>query len=297
LVLNAVVLAEVGTDPKGVLVAFAANFADLRGIVDALPGCCFGGADRCPGVCDSVERGHGCRWGVSSAYSHGESVKAEGCSSRRFTMAWLTALSSGALGVVIGWVIKEVVDFLKRKEAHRAELQKRFFDVQLETTLRAMQMIKTSSSGLRVMLELVRNDIAAGGNSVQPDIMVGTMQNIQEELKRVAENAAGAIALLGFFQGEELAKNADQTGQAAMVPITQKITSVFGKMAAHRAAVEALPEAQQEPTFAQNVKADEALQQDAEDARKLAVALDAKADELTAELRKRYKGVIYGFEG
>src|SRR3954447_25805158 len=118
-------------------------------------------------------------------------------------MAWLTAFSSGALGVVIGWVVKEVVDFLKRKESHRAELQKRFFDVQLETTLRAMQMIKTSSSGLRVMLELVRNDIAAGGNSVQPDIMVGTLQNIQEELKRVSENAAGAIALLGFFQGEE----------------------------------------------------------------------------------------------
>jgi len=212
-------------------------------------------------------------------------------------MAWLTALSSGALGVVIGWVVKEVIEFLKRKESHRADLQKRFFDVQLETTLRAMQMIKTSSSGLRVMLELVRNDIAAGGNLVQPDIMVGTMNNIQDELKRVSENAAGAIALLGFFQGEELAKRTDQTGQAAMVPITQKITSVFGKMTAHRAAVEGLPEAQQELTFAQNVKADAALQQDAEDARKLTVALDAKADELTAELRKRYKGVIYGFEG
>jgi hypothetical protein len=193
--------------------------------------------------------------------------------------------------------VKEVVDFLKRKEAHRAELQNRFFDVQLETTLKALQMIKTASSGLRVMLELVQSDIAAGGNSVQPDIMVGTVQNIQEELKRVADNAAGAIALLGFFQGQTVAKKADQTGQAAMVPITQKITSVFGKVAAHRSAVRWLPEQQQEPTFAQNVKADAVLQSDAHDARDLAVALDARVDELTAELRKRYKALSYGFDG
>ena len=216
---------------------------------------------------------------------------------REVAVALIQLLSTGSLGVVVGWLVKEGVDFLKRKEAHRADLQKRFFDVQLETTLRAMQMIKTSTSGLRVMLELVRNDIAAGGNSVVPDIMVGTMQNIQDELKRVAENAAGAIALLGFFQGEELAKRVDQTGQTAMVPITQKMTSVFGKMTAHRAAVKGFPEAQQEPTFAQNVKADAALQAEAEEVSKLAVALDAKADELTDELRKRYKGVIYGFEG
>lgn len=205
-----------------------------------------------------------------------------------------SVLSSGAIGIVIGWVAKELMEFVKRKEAHRSELQKRFFDERLAMTLKAVQMMKTSSSLLRSMLKLIQADIAAGGNSIDAGIMVNTLQNSEVEIKRVAENAAGAVALLRFFHGDRIATRADDAARGAMVPIVQKITVVFGKMTALRGLVQELPDDQQDAAFSQAVLADAELQATATDALKLAEALDERADEIVRDLREVYKPV-FGF--
>jgi len=206
----------------------------------------------------------------------------------------VSVLSSGAIGIVIGWVAKELMEFFKRKEAHRSELRKRFFEERLAMTLKAMQMMKTSSSLLRSMLQLIQSDIAAGGNSIDAGIMVNTLQNSEAEIKRVAENAAGAVALLRFFHGDRIATRADDAARGAMVPIVQKITVVFGRMTMQRALVQHLPENQQDAVFSQEVLADAVLQTTASDALKLAMALDERADDIVRDLREVYKPV-FGF--
>jgi hypothetical protein len=203
-------------------------------------------------------------------------------------------VSSGAIGIVIGWLAREIMDWFKRKEAHRSELQKRFFDERLAMTLKAMQMMKTSSSALRSMLKLIQGDIAAGGNTIDAGIMANTLQNSEAEIKRVAENAAGAVALLRFFHGDRIATRADDAARTAMVPIVQKITVVFSKMTALQASVQELADEEQEPAFARAVLADADLQAGASEALRLAEALDERADEIVRELREVYKPV-FGF--
>jgi len=212
-------------------------------------------------------------------------------------MAWLTVLSSGALGVVIGWIVKEMIDFWKRKEAHRAELQKRFFDAQLETTLKALQRLKTLSASIRTTTELVAADVAAGGTT-NSEIMAGTFRNADEEIKRVNENALGAIALLGFFYGEAVAGQADEAGRSAMTPIVQNMSIVFENMPNHWSSVSEMPEDQRSAALVTRVKADTVTQAAAAEAVRYAVALDRRVDEITSNLRKKYRSTFtYGFEG
>jgi hypothetical protein len=144
------------------------------------------------------------------------------------------------------------------------------------------------------MLKLIQGDIAAGGNTIDAGIMANTLQNSEAEIKRVAENAAGAVALLRFFHGDRIATRADDAARTAMVPIVQKITVVFSKMTALQASVQELADEEQEPAFARAVLADADLQAGASEALRLAEALDERADEIVRELREVYKPV-FGF--
>jgi hypothetical protein len=209
----------------------------------------------------------------------------------------LAELGTGALGAVVGWVAKEVIDFFKAKQAVRHDLQKRFFDVRLEATLKALQKMKTASSALHMTLHILQKDIASGGNSVNPAVMVETLAAYQAEIKAVSDNAAGAVALFRFFQGETIATKAEQAGQTVVMPVLQGMEVMFSTLSAHRKAVESLPANQQEPAFAQAVKADSQLQGDSAKLLALAKALDERVDGLTDELREIYKPVFaYGFE-
>lgn len=203
-------------------------------------------------------------------------------------------LSSGAIGVVIGWLVKEVVEFFKLKVAHRSELQKRFFDERLATTLKAMQMIKTSSVALRSTIHVIQSDVAVGGNTIDAGIMVNMLQGSEAEIKRVAETAAGAVAMLRFFHGDTIATRADDAAREAIGPIVQKMTVVFGRMTELRKGIPQLPEGQQEPVFARTVLADTQLQEAAGEALRLAEALDKRADDIVRDLREVYKPV-FGF--
>ena len=212
-------------------------------------------------------------------------------------MTAIELLSSGSVGIVVGWLAKEVLEFLKTKAAHREELQKRFFDERLAMTLKALKLMKTSATSLRTTYTLVQADVATGGASIDPGMIAETLQSYAEQTKRMGEEASGAYALLRFFHGEKIAQKADAAADETVLPIMRVSSSIFGKLGRINEEVEGLPAEAQAETRRKAILAWTDLQTDAQEALRLAKLADDRVDEIIDELRGVYKSVFgFGYE-
>ena len=207
--------------------------------------------------------------------------------------AW-SLLSSGALGIVVGWVAKELMDLVKRKLAHRHDLQRRFFEERLASSLKAMQMMKTSSSSLRGTMRVIERDIASGGTAIDRGIIEDTLKAYQENMRRMTETSLGALALLRFFHGETVAAKSDAAERDIVLPTMEKMSAIFKRMSEINQVVEELPDTQRSAAYARALLNDANLQRHATDALNLATRLDTVADEIINDLRELYKPV-FGF--
>jgi hypothetical protein len=209
-------------------------------------------------------------------------------------MTLWTVLSSGSFGIVVGWLLKEILEFWKSKAAHRSELQKRFFDERLAMTLKAMKLMKMSATSLRTTFTLLHADVASGGTAIDAGMISKTFQSNSDQTARMAEEASGAYALLRFFHGRKIAAKADAAALESILPVMQKSTSVYGKMGRYQEEVQVFPEVQKAAVYSRMLLADTELQSDAKELLRLAMVLDDRADEIIEDLREVYKSV-FGF--
>jgi hypothetical protein len=117
---------------------------------------------------------------------------------------FVTFASSAAVGSLFGLVLKELFDLWRSTRIHRHELQRRYFDAKLDATVRAIQQIKTASTTLRAILGVMRQNEDDNG-WIDPALFTNVFEPMFETMRRVNEQAAGVIALVGFYYDSDLA--------------------------------------------------------------------------------------------
>lgn len=208
---------------------------------------------------------------------------------------WLQLLSSATLGSVLGLLAKEVLDALREKRAHRAELQKRYFDTKLDATLRAVRQIKTASSTLRTFVTIVRENEDTNG-WIEPNLLNSVTRSMTAPLQRINDETAGVISLLGFYYDDDMVQLVES---ATPTPLLQKISEFIfriGEILRARAVLDSTPPPPaQVQTAAQTIITtnEQELKGNIADLEKLAGALDQLANKVVGRMRENYKDVKF----
>src|SRR6185369_14992161 len=137
-------------------------------------------------------------------------------------MDWLQFLASAAIGSLLGLLAKEAIDWLRAERAHRLDLRRRYFDAKLDATIRVIKQIKTATSVLRAFTKLVKENEDTGG-WIHPVLLNIVSNSFGKSGDQLNQEAAGMIALLGFYYDEDVARLAE-TGGGAPTPLLQKFS-------------------------------------------------------------------------
>jgi DNA-binding transcriptional MerR regulator len=207
----------------------------------------------------------------------------------------LTILGSAAIGSLLGLLVKEGIDYLRSEKAHRNEMQRRYFDAKLDATLRAIQQMKSNTSALKAVLNVLRQNEEMGG-WIHPELLNTSFQGMTQTLQRINEQAAGVIALLGFYYDDSMVRLAEG-GSSPPVPLLQKMSELIariGNVVQVRLLLASTPDAPADIRSAVEKQADE---QDAEirivigELSKIANSLDELSDEVIRRMRAAYEGI------
>jgi hypothetical protein len=204
-------------------------------------------------------------------------------------------LGSAAIGSLLGLLIKEGIDFLRAEKAHRNEMQRRYFDAKLEASLRAIQQLKSNTSALKAVFNMVHNNEKTGG-WIDPGLLNVTLQSVSTTLQRVNDQTAGVIALLGFYYDDDLVRLVE-SGATPSVPLLQKM-SEFGARVAHlvqvRHVLEVTPDVPEDLRAAVEKQAadnEQEIQLVIGDLSKISDALDELSNEVVRRMRDSYLAI------
>lgn len=171
-------------------------------------------------------------------------------------------------------------------------MQRRYFDLKLDATLRAIQQLKSNTSMLRSALNLMRHNEETGG-WIHPGILNTALQDMSDTLRRINEQTAGVIALLGFYYDDDLVRLVESSSGPS-VPLLQKMSEFLARVtriAEMRQLLEATPAAPAElrATVEQQARdQDREIQLVIRDLAQIGDALDELANETIRRMRDAY---------
>ena len=136
-------------------------------------------------------------------------------------MDTLTILSSMGLGAFLGAIANRMLDLLQERRRQRFELQKKLFDIKLDTTLRCLKTMKYGSEVVRTVTKRLE-EILAMSFSEDTSVAIGStlaaeLDSAVKGLEALTADSLGAESLLGFFYGDrlrEITKNQEAQQQA-----------------------------------------------------------------------------------
>ncbi len=210
---------------------------------------------------------------------------------------WLEFLASAAVGSLLGILLKEGIDWLRAERHHRLELRQRYFDAKLDATIRVIRQMKTATAALRSFTKLVKENEETGG-WIHPHMPNIVSQSFGKSGERVNEDAAGMVALLGFYYDDEVAQLAE-SGGGAPTPLLQKMSEFMfhaqKSTEAQNVLNQTVPPPPEIKDIAEKLVAfhDQELKASVDDLAKLADALDATANRLVARMRQDYESIRF----
>ncbi|MEA2337905.1 MAG: hypothetical protein QOE82_1912, partial [Thermoanaerobaculia bacterium] len=210
---------------------------------------------------------------------------------------WLALLSSAAIGSLLGLLAKEGIDWLRAERSHRLELRTRYFDAKLDATIRVIKQLKTATIMLRSFTTLVKENEETGG-WIHPGLLNIVSQSWGRGSESVNEEAAGMVALIGFYYDDEVARVAE-TGGGTPTPLLQKFSEFFfhveKSIEAQNVLNQTVPPPPDLREVAEKARAfhDQQVTASIGDLAKLADALDELANRLVRRMRDDYKGIRF----
>ncbi len=212
-------------------------------------------------------------------------------------MDWLPLLSSAAIGSLLALLAKEGIDWLRAERSHRLELRTRYFDAKLDATIRVIKQLKTATMTLRSFTTFVKENEETGG-WLHPGLLNIVSQSWGKSSDAVNQEAAGMVALLGFYYDDEVARLAE-SGGGAPTPLLQKFSEFFFHVEKSTEAQNVLNQAVPPPPDVKEVAQkvlefhDQQVKASIGDLAKLADALDELANRLVRRMREDYKGIRF----
>lgn len=212
-------------------------------------------------------------------------------------MDWLQFLASAAIGSLLGLLAKEGIDWLRAERAHRLELQRRYFDAKLDATIRVIRQIKTATANLRSFAKLVKENEETSG-WIHPVILNSVSQSFGKGGERINEEAAGMVALLGFYYDDDLQRLAESGGEP-QTPLLQKFSEFMYHIEQSTEAQQVLNAQPAPPAEVLEIARkkvdfhDQAMKASIEGVASLADALDKLANSVVARMRDDYKHVRF----
>lgn len=212
-------------------------------------------------------------------------------------MDWLALLGPGAIGVVLGIVGKELFGWLRAERDHRLQLRGKFFDAKLEASILIIRQLKTAAMTLRAFTTLVKENEETGGY-LHPTILNSLSQSWGKSIEGVNQEAAGTIALLGFYYDEEVVRLADSS-EGLPTPLFQKLSEflyhVENSTQAQNVLNQPVPPSPDLAKAAEERVAfhDQQMRAAITDLSKLADALNDLANRLVTRMKEDYKGVRF----
>jgi hypothetical protein len=212
-------------------------------------------------------------------------------------MDWLKFLASAAIGSLLGLLAKEGIDWLRAERAHRLELRQRYFDAKLDATIRVIKQMKSATSTLRTFIKLVKENEETGG-WIHPALLNNVSQSFGKSSEQVNQEAAGMVALLGFYYDDELVRLAE-TGGGAPTPLLQKLSEfmfhIEKSMEAQNVLRAVPPPPQEIKEIAEKAVKfhDQELKSSITELAKLADSLDDLSNRVVKRMREDYKGIRF----
>jgi hypothetical protein len=122
----------------------------------------------------------------------------------------LTVLSSLGLGAFLGAVANRMLDALQERRRQRFELQRKLFDLKVDTTLRCLRAMKYGTDVFRAATKRLEEVLAM---SFSKETSAAISSSLATELERATKGlealtneSLGADSLLSFFYGERLSE-------------------------------------------------------------------------------------------
>lgn len=212
-------------------------------------------------------------------------------------MDWLALLSSAAIGSLLALLAKEGIDWLRAERSHRLELRQRYFDAKLDATIRVIKQLKTATMTLRSFTTLVKENEETGG-WLHPGLLNIVSQSWGKGAETINQEAAGMIALLGFYYDDEVARLAE-SGGGTPTPLLQKFSEFFYHIEKSTEAQNVLNQAVPPPPemreVAEKVVAfhDQQMKASIGDLARLADAFDELANRLVRRMKEDYSGIRF----